>query len=334
MKTNLINNTDLKNNITSTAINYLLGNGRIEKADAENSEVSYGYLFAKEDNELEAMFKLSTPNEVFFFGVQKGQLHDLAFDENMYNGVVAQVKSNFPELENDEEDDEEGEVYNTIEEFLNAREDMNNNFLTECGITAPTNIRTKWSDDEVTLKDKEVICRRALASLLVIQVSCDINNNNYKESLEFFGPLIEKLGLSDELNEKERRIMDGTYTQQDLYDMDWAYEAYWSLAWALGLVDDISNGGQMCDCSAAVNFFFDDCKTLDDFIEKCELRDTEEILDLLDLYYRYNWAINNKYVNKTAKIGNLNPSLVIERRRGLQWIVSEEDDWYDIEMHA
>lgn len=72
MKTNLINNTNLKNNITSTAINYLLGNGKIEKSDAENSEVSYGYLFAKEDNELEAMFKLSTPKEDFFFRCSEG----------------------------------------------------------------------------------------------------------------------------------------------------------------------------------------------------------------------------------------------------------------------
>ena len=53
-----------------------------------------------------------------------------------------------------------------------------------------------------------------------------------------------------------------------------------------------------------------------------------------DLYYRYNWAINNKYVDTNAKIGNLNPSNVIERRRALEWILSDENDWYNLQLNA
>lgn len=36
------------------------------------------------------------------------------------------------------------------------------------------------------------------------------------------------------------------------------------------------------------------CKTYDDFKCKCKIRDIEEILDMLDLYYRYDWAVTEK----------------------------------------
>lgn len=47
-----------------------------------------------------------------------------------------------------------------------------------------------------------------------------------------------------------------------------------------------------------------------------------------------NRAVNESNVNPEAAIGNLNPSVVIERRRGLEWIISDIDDWYDIDMPA
>lgn len=76
-------------------------------------------------------------------------------------------------------------------------------------------------------------------------------------------------------------------------------------------------------------------KSTEEFIRKCKLRSKEEILDMLDLYFRYNWAINDAKVNPTASIGALNPSVVIERRRGLEWIVTKDvEDWYDLGQEA
>ena len=53
-----------------------------------------------------------------------------------------------------------------------------------------------------------------------------------------------------------------------------------------------------------------------------------------DLYYRYNGAINNKKVDSNTTIGNLDASNVIERRRGIEWVLSDIDDWYDIQLNA
>ena len=115
--------------------------------------------------------------------------------------------------------------------------------------------------------------------------------------------------------------------------MDWAYEAYWAICWCLSLVDDIKDGGKLCDFGKAISFV-QTSNSFDDFKNKCKLRDNDEILDMLDIYYRYNWAINNKYVDSNTNIGNLNSSNVIERRRALEWIFSDIDDWYNIQLNA
>lgn len=187
------------------------------------------------------------------------------------------------------------------------------------------------SSNEVKLKSLDEICKRAMASFLVIQLACDINNGQYEESVEIISNLLKKFNVFDCLNKKEKKILDGTFEMQDAIDIDWEYETYWSLIWALGLVDDISDASNICDCDYAINLF-NESNSYEDFKSKCKLRDVNEILDMLDLYYRYHWACVEKRVKPETSIGNLNPGVVVERRRGLEWLVSELQDWHDISL--
>lgn len=143
--------------------------------------------------------------------------------------------------------------------------------------------------------------------------------------------MLKKYEVSDYLNSKEKKLFDGTYTQQDAIDIDWEYEAYWSLVWALGLIDDISDGGNICDCGQAIRLV-NESDSYKDFKDKCKLRNIEEILDMLDLYFRYHWACVEKRLRPETPIAGLNPSVVAERRRGLEWLISDKDDWFDISL--
>ena len=187
------------------------------------------------------------------------------------------------------------------------------------------------SSNEVKIKSLDEICKRALASFLVIQLACDINNGQYDESVKIISKLLEKFNVSDCLNKKEKKLIDGTYEMQDAIDIDWEYETYWSLVWALGLVEDISDASNICDCNYAIKLF-NESNSYEDFKSKCKLREVNEILDMLDLYYRYHWACVEKRIKPETSIGNLNSSVVIERRRGLEWIIREIQDWYDISL--
>ena len=75
-----------------------------------------------------------------------------------------------------------------------------------------------------------------------------------------------------------------------------------------------------------------ECASFDEFLGKCKIRDIEEILDELDLEYRYHWAIVNKSIDESTNIGQLDGEVVYERRKALEWLFSEENDWNKISL--
>ena len=324
MEINQIRNSELKENIVNTAIGILLENNLVTNDDFPGLNVNVGYLFTKENGQLESLFKLVFTAKTFFFALQEGKLMIINIDDQMFDKTVNDMKGFHPCILSDELPETEAQKNRRIK---------NNDYIKGLSVAYPDKLMSRWDEDQIELKDKTEICRRALAAFFVIQIACDIAQGNYDESIEFFLPILEEMGLKEHLNSKESRIVDGTYDMQDAIDMDWAYEAYWSLCWCLGLVDDIRDAGEVCDCEAAIDFVRG-CKTVDEFADKCTLRSKSDILDMLDLYYRYNWAVNESRVRPDTPIGDLNPSIVIERRRGLEWIVSDEADWYDPDMPA
>ena len=323
MEINQKHNRDIAGSLFNAAISILVQNEQITKEDFPSISVNLGYLFSKEDGELEGLFKIKTADDQFFFALQNGMLKGLDINDEMFTQTISTMEQMHPCLLNDDLPETE---------LQKARREKNNKLIADMDIITSDRLMTRWEDSEIELRDKEEICKRALACFQVIQIACDINNNNYEESLEFFKPRLESLGVMDELNEKEEAILDGSYERQDVLDLAWAYEAYWALCWCLGLVDDISDASGICDCEEAISFA--DVSSVEEFAEKCELRSKEEILDTLDLYFRYHWAVNDSMAKQRASAGDLHPSVVIERRRGLEWVVSDEDDWYDLEMNA
>ncbi|MDE5754050.1 MAG: DUF4272 domain-containing protein [Oscillospiraceae bacterium] len=186
----------------------------------------------------------------------------------------------------------------------------------------------------VRLKNIDEICKRAIAALLSTQIACEISNQHY-DKVKFFIDYMKYFQVMDVLNEKEKKLVNGLFQPQDVMDIIWEYECYWAVVWALGLVDDaIQDADQICDCDKAISLVVN-CKSYEDFKNACKLRDIEEILDMLDLFYRYHWAcVQHRWVDEKCPVGNLNEEIVFERRRGLEWLISEEDDWYDIALHT
>lgn len=324
MEVNQIYNRKLKENLISTAIGILMENDMITQEDFKGLKSNIGYMYTTEDQKLEALFEIGFTNKTYYFAAQKGKLMMINIDAAMYEQTINYMKNNHHCIMNDELPETE---------IQKRRREKNNKIISKKNISINDKLMTYWKDDEVILKDKETICKRAITSFFVIQIACDIGKGNYEKGLNYFKPLLEKFGFIDQLNSKEKRIIDGTYSQQDAIDMDWAYESYWALCWCLGLVEDISDVNNICDCQKAIQFVMS-CKTTEEFMKKCNLRNKEEILDMLDLYFRYNWAINDTKVNPEATITDINPSVIVERRRGLEWIVSDEEDWYDLMMEA
>lgn len=214
------------------------------------------------------------------------------------------------------------------------RREESNAKIKSMGIACYEQLPVIESASEARLRSVDEICTRAIACLLATQVACDTNGDDYQGSIEYFTKVMKEFGVYESLNGKEQHLLDGMYDEQEAIDVSWTYEAYWSLVWALGLIDDISDASNLSDARTAIRLV-GDCKTFEEFKSRCELRNVEEILDMLDLYYRYHWAVTDHRLHPEISIGNLNPGVVVERRRGLEWLFSEGDmDWFEIALNT
>ncbi|AGF57189.1 hypothetical protein B0P06_004521 [Clostridium saccharoperbutylacetonicum] len=184
--------------------------------------------------------------------------------------------------------------------------------------------------NEIEVRSAEEIAKRAIACLIAIQVACDINNGeNVEESREFFKGFLEKYGVSNELTEAEKKIIFGTPEEQDVINMAWKCEAYWTLIWALGILDELNYPSQICDCDFAINVVAD-CNDFDEFMKKVNLRSVDEILNEADLIFRYNWACVDARIHGKNAPAKLDSGVVFERHWGLNWLIgkgTENDDW-------
>ena len=214
-----------------------------------------------------------------------------------------------------------------------TRRAENNEKIKAMGISCYEDLPLLESSGDVKLKSLDEICKRAIAALIVIQIAYDAHRGEFDEGKTFFTPMLEKYGVLGELISKEQKVFDGEYDEQDVLDVAWTYESYWSLVWALGLVDDITDASEVCDSRKAI-VLVAGCKSYEEFTNNCKLRDVEEILDMLDLYYRYHWAVVENMLHPEKPIGNLDVEVVPERRRGLEWLFSEEEDWFEIDLNT
>ena len=320
MEKNLITSSKVKFEVTNEALK-LIPSG----TDLLYSKVTFGYIF-RDEHGVEALFKLECYQDdvTFYFEAKSGivniiQMTELEFDEKTNDMKKCHLCLNVSELKESEEQ--------------KARRIKNNIFLQEKGII--TNNNLMCNDANMQIRPVDEIIERAVASLIVIQVACDINYDQFsEESMAKANFLLDYFGVKGALNSKEERIMNLCYTKQDCLDMDWAYEANWALLWALGLIDDdIRNPNILADCEKAMSLLKGSSSKK--FKDRCKVRSLDEILDMYDLYYRYHWATNEICLQQEFNPTIINDDVIVERRRGLEWLLSPcADDWYDIDLYA
>lgn len=192
------------------------------------------------------------------------------------------------------------------------------------------------SADEVRIRRAEEIARRAIACLITIQAACEQNEDNYDdEGAAWCHGLLEQYNVADEITANERAILAKQGSEQDIINMVWKYEAYWTLLWALGIVEKLDYPDHIVDCQFAIDAVAS-CDDFADFMAKTRLRDIEEILDETDLIYRYHWACVNARINGREMPGGLLESVVMERHAGLNWLIGayDCDDWDDVPVHT
>jgi hypothetical protein len=204
--------------------------------------------------------------------------------------------------------------------------------LKEQGVPYIEHLPVLETEDDVVVRSAQEIAKRAVTCLLAVQVACSVcQGDDVEESREFFTNMAQHFGVTDEFTEKEKEFLFGTQipNERDAVNMSWKYEAYWGLLWALGIVEKFDFPADACDCGFAIKAV-SERENFDDFMKGVKLRSMSEILDELDLLYRYHWACVNARINGRETPAGLSESVVSERRWGLEWLTrkdTDEDDW-------
>ena len=190
-------------------------------------------------------------------------------------------------------------------------------------------------EDMAITKSLSDICRRAVVSLY-ISVWADYYINDKKELNDEKELLMNRMKELDSLSAlfpSEKALIGGTVSDKDALQLTWGVECCYMLMWVMGFIEtsEAIDACDECDPQTIIRILnsFD---SLNEMMEKCKIREQGQILDMLDLYYNYHWACVDKSVRPETNCGELIGGVVMERRKALEWLFDEENDWSEISL--
>jgi hypothetical protein len=131
---------------------------------------------------------------------------------------------------------------------------------------------------------------------------------------------LARLGVADALTPKERAFIDDPAPVRDTcVQFSWRYECLWVLLWALGFEAALGRPDRQMDVDRALGRFA--ALGREGFLAQARLRPAAELLDAADLLYRYHWAIREAQIREQAPPPGLNPDVVPEWHRALNWLI-------------
>lgn len=186
-------------------------------------------------------------------------------------------------------------------------------------------------------KNETQICKRFISSLFFSLLACNyIQDRDYykTEGKEITEKIIETFKLQDYLLVDEKKLLSGECDDHTAVNVSWTVECCYALAWVLGFVPteemEVADAPNSCDLFAFIQPFHN----FDDFKASCHLRRSVEVMDMFDLYYNYHWACVDHNINPSTKCGQLNEEVVVERRKALEWLISQDFDWECISLNT
>lgn len=143
-------------------------------------------------------------------------------------------------------------------------------------------------------------------------------------------PLINEWQADPYFSPAERRFIESSpLTEFDRVQFSWRYECVWLLLWSLGLVQALGRPDRTVDVAAMATLVRE--LGPERLRSEARLRSTAQIVDVLDLTYRYHWAVVDARVNNRPAPARLDAGVVQERHYALNWVTRYLDqEWDDV----
>lgn len=135
--------------------------------------------------------------------------------------------------------------------------------------------------------------------------------------------------LTESLGERERRFVFENVGQPNCFQVQ--VEGIWALAWAMRIVNELNFAKHCDDCFVVILPNLKQNQSSADFRKKLNPRPLHQVVAVYDLAYCLHWPIRQAQLTGKQSPGNLNPNLVVERRRALEWLLNK-DAWDDVPL--
>ncbi|MCC7245531.1 MAG: DUF4272 domain-containing protein [Saprospiraceae bacterium] len=206
---------------------------------------------------------------------------------------------------------------------------LNNSLIQELALLGiPVNFNMPEVEAQQIRSDIEVGGR-----IVILSIFYAISQE--KESITFFNKYIQDEDLEHFLTNRESTVLNsGCMSEQDEIDFSWNKESVNCLCWCAGLVSRMNLPIAEIDISSFYHFLPPEVD-LHQFIKATKLIYTEKLLYQAEFYYRMHWALRHPEA-WIFENGNhpeeYKLSIVVERRKSLEWVLNSGLQWDDISL--
>lgn len=212
-----------------------------------------------------------------------------------------------------------------------SRKEKSEEILRESNVLINYFLPCVEAECEVTIRTPQEIATRIIVLITLTRIAHGILDA--QNGIDY----LKKHHLWDVVTSKEKASLDNL-TEELKCDFSWEIEKVYVLMWAIKRVTEIKFPSDLCafdemdQLIELVNQLGDPSEFIHSTtdLSLSETRSTSEILDMNDLYYRFNWACVDARLNN-KEITELNSSVAYMRQFALNWLIKYCDqDWDDV----
>lgn len=223
------------------------------------------------------------------------------------------------------------------------RKERSEKFLNKMNIRINPQLPVIEDESSAKIKSPEQTLKRAVTALFAAQIAMDCLNEgaDIRESAAFFGEMLQRFGLSDEPTPDEKAffaLVDECVLAPTHYaasNMAWRIEMAVPLLWACGIIKELGYPDKVSEYIAEAREIVS-CKNFDELMALSDMRGASKILDKADLLFRMDWACADARIKGVEPSGGLNPEVVVEQHKGLNWLIGafDAEDWDNVKPHT
>jgi hypothetical protein len=151
---------------------------------------------------------------------------------------------------------------------------------------------------------------------------------------DFIQNYLIKNKLINSLSPNEHKLLATNFDElkkQDQINLHWSIEAIWALTWVGKKHKNLSFNTSVEDSLAEMLPNFEQSQSPEKFINSFKLLSHKDIFIQLDRFYRAHWfAKNHNLSGKESPLVNL--SIIMERRKSLEWVSDTSTNWDEISL--